>query len=627
MKAVILAGGKGTRMAGISRDIPKPMLRIGPWPILEHQVSLLQHAGIDDIILIVNFLRDSIIDYFGNGQKWHVHIRYYEESKPLGTVGGIKEIEEWLDEDFLVFYGDVMINMDLERLMHFHYTKKSECTLVLHPNDHPFDSDLVELDLEKRVKAFHPKPHSNNRFYRNLVNAGAYIFNPVILKYLEKGEKADFGRDIFPAIYSKTAMFGYNTSEYLKDMGTPERLKEVEQDYLDGRIERKSYKHKQKAIFLDRDGVINKETSFIHRPEDLHLYDFTAEAIRKINRSDYLSVVVTNQSVIARNLCTIDELENIHNKLETTLGDQRAKLDAIYYCPHHPDKGFPEENPEYKIDCNCRKPKTGMFLDAAGDYNIDLNRSFMIGDTERDILAGRNAGCKTVGVMTGYGLKKTGVLPDFFFKDLNEAVTFITNEPYNGIFEHLAEKNIKTTKKPFIIAIAGNARSGKSNLAAWLKMKFEENQHPTLCVPLDNWIKPEETREAKDNVYERFQIDYIEKDITSLLEGRKITLNTYVNHPERETRSINYQLKGHDILIIEGIVALSSKLIRKAAHAKVFLTISTSLHKKRIMEYYAWRGKKPSDIERLFEKRKADEYQLIEKESKFADFVINNKQI
>ncbi len=120
--------------------------------------------------------------------------------------------------------------------------------------------------------------------------------------------------------------------------------------------------------------------------------------------------------------------------METTLGQNKAWLDGIYYCPHHPDKGFPEENPKYKIDCDCRKPRTGMFRKAAEDFNISTGDSFMIGDSERDIQAGINAGCVTLGVRTGYGIKKTRVLPDYMFNNLAEAVDFIVDDPLRAVF-------------------------------------------------------------------------------------------------------------------------------------------------------------------------------------------------
>ena len=247
-------------------------------------------------------------------------------------------------------------------------------------------------------------------------------------------------------------------------MGTPERLEEVITDFKSGKISRSNYEVPQKAIFLDRDGVLNKERSFISKPEQLELYEFTAEALRKINKSEYKAIVISNQSVIARNLCTIDELETIHKKLETDLGKDKSYLDGLYYCPHHPDKGYPEENPEYKIDCTCRKPKTGLFKKAAEDFNISLSDSYMIGDSERDILAGKNAECMTVGVMTGYGVKKTNVVPDFFFKDLLNTVEFIINNPYKPYYEIILKQFLHYSKnEPFVISIAGDSKSGKRN--------------------------------------------------------------------------------------------------------------------------------------------------------------------
>ena len=125
------------------------------------------------------------------------------------------------------------------------------------------------------------------------------------------------------------------------------------------------------------------------------LIDGVAEAIRKINALGYLAIVVTNQPVIARGEVSFEELDEIHNKMETLLGKEGAYLDAIYYCPHHPHKGYTGERPELKIECVCRKPNPGMLLRAADDFNIDLSKSWMVGDGENDIRAGQNAGCKT----------------------------------------------------------------------------------------------------------------------------------------------------------------------------------------------------------------------------------------
>jgi D,D-heptose 1,7-bisphosphate phosphatase len=623
MKAVILAGGKGTRMGEMTMEIPKPMLTIGGQPVLEHQVELLRKYNITDITILVNYLKDSIIDHFGNGEQFGVQINYFEEKEPLGTTGGIKAIEDQLQEDFIVFYGDVMIDMHLGRLINFHKEKQSECTLVLHPNDHPFDSDLVETDEQHQVIKFLPKPHPEGVYYKNLVNAGAYILTPGIFRFIDKDKKADFGRQIFPLIYNKIKMFGYNTAEYLKDMGTPDRLEEVEKAYLSGKIRRSNYEHKQKAIFMDRDGVINVEKSFINKPEDYEVYDFTPEAVKKINQTDYKAIVVTNQSAIARNISTFEELATIHKKMETIMGNAGAKIDELYFCPHHPDNGYPEERVEYKIECECRKPKPGMLLKAARDFNIDLSQSIIIGDTERDLKAGKAAGCYTAGVMTGYGVKTTSLLPDFFFADLLDAITFLTDEQNESTFISM-EKLFQKSNKPFILGIGGNARSGKSNLAAFLKMRFEQSGQKVLKVEMDNWILPEEKRNSKMDVYQRFNMNKLETDVQSLLNNNSIEVSTYSNHPERISQLVKYDCKNCDIIILEGVVALSSEKLRNLYTHKVFVTTAEEKRLTRIKKYYQWRGKSESETQALYESRKIDEYKLIEKDSKLADQIISN---
>jgi len=244
---------------------------------------------------------------------------------------------------------------------------------------------------------------------------------------MESGVKADFGKDIFPTLHEHISVFAYNTPEYLKDMGTPDRLDKVSQAISSGKVARRNLEQKQRCIFLDRDGVINIDTDLIHRTEDFDLYPFAPEAIKRINKMGFLAVVVTNQSVLARGLCSEQDLEEIHKKMETVLGNYGAFVEAIYYCPHHPHGGFPEEVKELKIDCHCRKPKPGMLTDAAERFNIDLSASFMIGDSQRDIEAGKNAGCTTIRVKTGHGMTPSAVNPNYHVENLSEAVDLIEN--------------------------------------------------------------------------------------------------------------------------------------------------------------------------------------------------------
>ncbi len=428
MKAVIIAGGKGRRMGKLSGEIPKSMIFFAGKPIIQHQIELLARYGIIDATVITCHLSKAIEDFLGDGSRFGVKISYYREERSLGTTGGLKEIEGQLTEEFLVIYGDVMLDMDFSRLIAFHRGHGGAATLVVHPNDHPLDSDLVEIVGDGRIVVFHPKPHEENHFYHNMVSAGVYVLSPQILAHIPRGVKSDFGRRIFPSIVTQEELYGYNTPEYVKDIGTPERTKEVRSDVENGKVARLNLVNERPAIFLDRDGVINRSTGLLKRAEDFELLPGVAEAVCAINRSEYLAVVITNQPVIARNLCTLEGLDEIHKKMETLLGRAGAKFDAIKFCPHHPDRGYPGENPVYKIDCDCRKPKPGMVFEAAEEFHIDLTRSFLIGDAERDIICGKNAGVRTVVLTSGAEYDTVVTEPDYRCRDLGEAVAFILEE-------------------------------------------------------------------------------------------------------------------------------------------------------------------------------------------------------
>lgn len=394
MKVVIIAGGKGTRIASISSEIPKAMIPIDGRPILEYQIELAKRYGYDDFIFIIGHLGEVIKNHFGDGSEFGCKIDYYVESTPLGTAGALREIEDKLSEDFFVFYGDTVMDFDMNAMLRFHYENNSDATLLLHPNDHPYDSDIVAVDQNYRVSHFYNKPHPDNLVVKNLVNAALFIFSPAILSKIKKGVKSHIEKDVLPlALSDGLNLYGYVTPEYIKDMGTPDRYSDVCDDVKSGKVARLNRDNKRPAVFLDRDGVINYEVNLLHNPDQMQLIPGAAEAIRRINKSGYLAIVVSNQPVIARNLCSIEELELIHAKLETLLGKEGAFLDGIFYCPHHPDKGYPEERPEYKIECDCRKPKPGLLLQAKEQFNIDMEKSIMIGDRDSDIQAGLAAGC------------------------------------------------------------------------------------------------------------------------------------------------------------------------------------------------------------------------------------------
>ena len=415
MKTIIMAGGRGTRISELFPDIPKPLIPIDGIPVLEREICSLASQGFRDIILTVSYLHEKIEEHFGDGSKWGVNIEYLVENTPLGNAGALFKLN--LKEDFLLLNADAMFDVDFNRFVAFHKEHGGLVTLFTHPNSHPYDSGLLVADKNGAVEQWLAKEDSRPEYYRNRVNAGLHVINPKVLEQSgidadrvgtvgENGKpiKVDLDRQLLKPLAGTGKMFCYDSPEYVKDMGTPERYDAVCEDYKAGRVSGKNLQNKQKAIFLDRDGTINKYVGFLRNINEFELLDGAADAIKKINASGYLAIVVTNQPVIARGEVSFEELERIHNKMETLLGKEGAYLDAIYFCPHHPHKGYEGERPELKFDCNCRKPKPGMLLKAAQDFNIDLAQSWMVGDGENDIKAGQNAGCRTALVGNGaYG--------------------------------------------------------------------------------------------------------------------------------------------------------------------------------------------------------------------------------
>lgn len=403
MKTVIMAGGKGTRISSIASDIPKPMIKIDGMPVLEHEIYSLRDQGYTDIILTVSHLGQIIMDYFGDGSKvspvtnkpFGVNIEYYFEKELLGNAGALFKIKDKLTDDFLLLNADSLFDIDFNRLIDFHQTKGGLATIFTHPNSHPYDSGLIIADDNYCVSQWLTKEDQRPEYYDNRVNAGLHVLKKSLIDQFIDKDKIDLDRDLLKPLAGKGQLYCYDSPEYVKDMGTPDRYKTVCEDFKAGIVQRKNLKNKQRAIFLDRDGTINKYVGFLRNIDDFELEDNVATAIKEINELGYLAIVVTNQPVIARGEVTFGELKQIHQKMQVLLGKEGAYLDGIYICPHHPDSGFPGEVKELKIDCDCRKPKPGMLLQAAKDFNIDLESSWMVGDSKNDILAGKNAGCHT----------------------------------------------------------------------------------------------------------------------------------------------------------------------------------------------------------------------------------------
>jgi D-glycero-D-manno-heptose 1,7-bisphosphate phosphatase len=342
--------------------------------------------------MIVGHLGQVIKNYFADGSKFGVNIKYITETEPLGTAGALFYLKDTMRSDFLLLNGDIIFDIDIDRFYKHHNSCGGIATLFTHPNNHPYDSGIIIANEHDCVSNWLHK-EDLRLWYKNRVNAGLHIMSPKIFENITALRKTDLDREILKPMIPSGTLFVYDSPEYVKDMGTPERYYQVEEDIKSGKIEAKNLQNKQKAVFLDRDGTINKYVGFLKNIDDFELLPGVAEMVKKINNAGFLTIVVTNQPVIARGEVTWEELYEIHNKMETLFGQQGAYLDDIFICPHHPNKGFEGERVEYKIDCSCRKPKIGMLRQAAEKYNIDLNKSYMVGDSDIDIKTGETAGC------------------------------------------------------------------------------------------------------------------------------------------------------------------------------------------------------------------------------------------
>lgn len=427
MQAVILAGGKGTRLKELTVEIPKPMIPVAGKPVLLHQINNLKSYGVKDFILIVGYLGEKIIEYFGDGSKFGVRIEYYHETELLGTGGALYFIKDKLENTFYLLYGDIFLNVDFAKMIDFHIKNSADATLFVHPNSHPYDSALV-IEKDNLVVGWDHKNPERKHDYKNLVNSGIYVLTKKIIVGLD-GTKKDLETDVLIPQIASANIYAYRSTEYAKDMGTPDRLEKVNRDYEDGLPMRKNLSNRQKCIFLDRDGTINVHHDYINHPDQIELLPGVSEAIQLINDSEYVCTITTNQPVIARGECSFDTMTKIHKRLETSLGKEGAYVDDIIFCPHHPHSGYEGEIFELKIDCDCRKPNAGMFIAAQKKFNIDLSQSYIIGDSTVDIEAGRRAGLKTVLVKTGVGGSdnKHKVNPDIISDDLLQAVKKILN--------------------------------------------------------------------------------------------------------------------------------------------------------------------------------------------------------
>jgi mannose-1-phosphate guanylyltransferase/phosphomannomutase len=236
MKAVIMAGGEGTRLRPLTCNRPKPMVPVVNKPVMEHILNLLKKHGFYDVAVTLQYMPEQIKEYFQNGKGYGINIKYYTEQIPLGTAGSVKNAEEFLDESFLVISGDALTDIDLSKAVDFHFSKGSIVTVVIKKIDVPLEYGVVVTDNSGRIIRFLEKP-SWGEVFSDTVNTGIYVLSPEIFKYFDKNENFDFSKDLFPILLREgRPMYGFVTEDYWCDIGDLKAYAQANIDALEGRV-------------------------------------------------------------------------------------------------------------------------------------------------------------------------------------------------------------------------------------------------------------------------------------------------------------------------------------------------------------------------------------------------------
>lgn len=416
MNLVIPCGGRGTRLKSVIKKKSKALVKINNKELISYILN--QCINIKKKYFLLNKNQNDLV-HFLKKKKLQKNIIY--EDRFLGDGGclsSLKKIKNYHLKDFLIISGDLLINTDIKSFIDFHYKKKSELTFWCHPTDHAIDSDLVKFDFKFKLEKFFKKPHKRNDI-GNISTAGIYIIKGNLLNHLPKNLKEYSSRNFFNYILKKNInAYCYISRDFIKDAGTKRRL-----IYLRKLLKRRNNKFfdqtkKLPAIFLDRDGVINKEKKNELFSNPMNIFSGVISALKKINKSKFLSVLITNQPAIAKGHLSFKQLNQMHDKMNFYLSSNGCYFDSIYFCPHHPKKGFKGEITKLKKNCSCRKPKIGMIKDAVKDLNINLKKSVFIGNSLSDYKCSLNAGIKYLHI----GKKNFNLIKAKNYKDLFQAV-------------------------------------------------------------------------------------------------------------------------------------------------------------------------------------------------------------
>lgn len=634
MHAAIVAGGMGTRAAGMTASrIPKALLLVGGVPIIFRQMRVLKREGVTRVSVLGGHLGDQFAAALApEAVTLGLALSIIVEPTPLGTAGCLTALDPEADETLLV-YGDMLFDMALAPLWEFHRRQRALLTVVAHPNDHPRTSDLI-VEENGFVKAILPRGQTRKDDYRNLVPAGIYLASPAFFTQIKPVTKADMAYDVLPALVASGArLAAYNSPEYLCDIGTPTRHELAERDLIAGRVGAFNLANPRPALFLDCDGVLNEEPGLYGAvtSDDVKMLPGAGAAVRRAREAGRFTVAVTNRPQVAKGFVTFEGLDHILGRLEALLAADGGVLDRIYFCPHHPEAGFPGEIPSLKIHCECRKPGTLLLRLAFADLPIDQRRSALIGDSLRDIGAARGVGIWAYGVRTGHGcrdseryIRENGSppVPDLMFDSVSEAVDFEIE--YCGLAAPVVsaiQGMSGPESAPLLVGVCGRSRAGKTVAAHAIVRALTEKGLTCLHVRLDDWIMPASDRAPNYSAEARNRVDAI-PDVVGALRGRKLVRAPGYDAATRgKGTPTTYDPTGQSVILLDGSFA-GHWTLRNMLDFIVFAEVPAELQCARFEAFYRWKGFDNNKIEALWSERSVDEWPAVDEQRNNADFIL-----
>lgn len=380
-QAVILAGGLGTRMRPFTLKTPKPMILIYGKPFLEYTVDTLRENGIREVIILTGYLHRKIEDYFKDGEKFGLKIKYSFSPVEDETGTRLKKAKDLLDDTFLLLYADNYWPLQLDQLFAFYKKMNTQGLITVYSNIDNYTKNNTFVDDRGLVEVYDKSLQTSGL---NGVDIGFFIFKKNVLENLPQ-ENFSFEKVVLPKLISKKQLAGFLTHHKYYGLSNLERIPVIEEFFKP-----------KKIILLDRDGVINKKppkAEYVKNWSEFEFLPGAIDALKLLSRKEYEIFIISNQAGIGRGVMTEENLKEINRKFLEVCKNEGINIKGIYYCPHNWDEG-----------CFCRKPKPGMLFKAAADHSFDLTKAIFIGDDERDEQAGQAADCRTILLQQGQNL-------------------------------------------------------------------------------------------------------------------------------------------------------------------------------------------------------------------------------